>query len=618
MQQQQQRQQEPDLRTESLHSDVVFGSEVFSSFNSMGCLRQGPAHLTPLSSNPPERLLPALKPTRSATPPSSEQGCTQGLRSIFDSPYHSEEPELSFNGHVREVVEAASENQQWQVVRSDALPGAKVAPDRGEALHQNSVSKVHIRPEVNVIIVPVNMDMLDYAHDLVVAVHGASADTACISHSDHSPSSGSGGDLDLGRSQPRTIVAMLTCSGALPSDDAIIQMQQMMQAAGADDVILKSGTPREIQITIALSARRVQISHRKAARRQDRQRELVQELKDKLSVQAQAGTEQADPPQGMFWQAVKHVYEGFPSMNLNLPATVGNGAQVGKLQLSEVLGHGTFGYVYSAVNTETQQVEAVKVIEKRSIVAIGDVTSVWHEMKVLRCIKHDNIVGFRGVLHGPNYICIRMEHVGSDTLFRAQKRVGGRFAPAVACGLQLQVATAVAFCHGRGIAHGDLKPENMGLIDNEVVKLLDFGSAMSTRKTYTEIEGTMPFIAPEVHECSEEKPYHAAVSDIWSCGIILLEMLGGLHKMDKLMGWSRHLTPCPRRGEELRAFFRDRSVISNTLRADIGEVDSGLRDLLNGMLQLQPSSRWTATEVLQNQWLQSGSRARPSSTDEAP
>ena len=89
------------------------------------------------------------------------------------------------------------------------------------------------------------------------------------------------------------------------------------------------------------------------------------------------------------------------------------------------------------------------------------------------------------------------------------------------------------FCHERGVFHRDLKPENMFLPRRNIgygeLKLADFGASadLSKRRSFTEMEGTAWYLAPEVLAGSYDEK-----ADIWSLGVILYAMLCGFLPFD--------------------------------------------------------------------------------------
>lgn len=102
-----------------------------------------------------------------------------------------------------------------------------------------------------------------------------------------------------------------------------------------------------------------------------------------------------------------------------------------------------------------------------------------------------------------------------------------------------QLINGVEYMHNIGVAHMDLKLENI-IVDfvNKKIKIIDFGEArvfhdsnhISTIIPDKNIHGSLPYIAPEVFKCLEYNPEQV---DIWSCGIILYEIIYNLIPWNK-------------------------------------------------------------------------------------
>ena len=167
------------------------------------------------------------------------------------------------------------------------------------------------------------------------------------------------------------------------------------------------------------------------------------------------------------------------------------------------LGKGSFGVVNEARERATGQLYAVKVFEQ-----LEDVSNFQREAKILRLLKHENIVRF----HYSNtfesfYIVTEMMHGG--TLFdRIKKRKS--YTEQDARDACKQIFQAVEYCHFNRVVHRDIKPENLLLasLNNDTdVKLADFGTAtfVFTGDRLSTYCGTPSYMAPEI--VNKEKYY---------------------------------------------------------------------------------------------------------------
>lgn len=141
---------------------------------------------------------------------------------------------------------------------------------------------------------------------------------------------------------------------------------------------------------------------------------------------------------------------------------------------------------------------------------------------------------------------------------------------------------AIAHCHARGVAHRDIKPDNILFDDCGELKLADFGSAECFRKgdLMSGVVGTPYYVSPEVVIGSD---YNEKV-DVWSAGVVLYIMLAGIP---------------PFYGESAKEIFE--AVIRGNLRfprSVFGTVSSEAKDLLRRMLCKDVSRRFSAEQVL--------------------
>uniref|UniRef100_J3LI62 Protein kinase domain-containing protein n=1 Tax=Oryza brachyantha TaxID=4533 RepID=J3LI62_ORYBR len=148
-----------------------------------------------------------------------------------------------------------------------------------------------------------------------------------------------------------------------------------------------------------------------------------------------------------------------------------------------------------------------------------------------------------------------------------------------------KLASALASCHRRGVAHRDVKPDNLLFDGSGVLKLGDFGSAewFGDGRPMTGLVGTPYYVAPEVVAGRE---YNEKV-DVWSAGVVLYMMLSGT---------------VPFYGATAAEIFE--SVLRSNLRFPpraFASVSPEAKDLMRRMLCKDVSRRFSADQVLSTQ-----------------
>ena len=213
------------------------------------------------------------------------------------------------------------------------------------------------------------------------------------------------------------------------------------------------------------------------------------------------------------------------------------GKQVAQFQVGELLGRGGMGEVYSATDKMGRRV-ALKVLASRLVQDRQHVTRFLQEARAVLALNHPNIVTVYDIGEADGIYYIASELIEGETLREALSRVGLELARAV--DIAIQVCTALVAAHDKGIVHRDIKPENVMLRGDGYVKVLDFGVAKLTEQFSGTVHagaaagedlatvaglilGTTPYMSPE-----QARGAHVdARTDVWSCGVVLYEMLGG-------------------------------------------------------------------------------------------
>lgn len=203
----------------------------------------------------------------------------------------------------------------------------------------------------------------------------------------------------------------------------------------------------------------------------------------------------------------------------------------GRFRLSERLGAGGMGEVWSAEHLASGEMVAVKLLREEVAFAPGVAARFEVEARTLCRIQHPNVVkvvdfgrdGGRGWF-------LAVELVRGETLQAVLEREK-TLSPRQAAQLTAQILSGLAAVHEAGVVHRDLKPENVMLEDEgSMVRLLDFGIAKlldpSHRVDLTvagQVFGTPAYLSPEQALGREVDPR----SDLYACGVILFRTILG-------------------------------------------------------------------------------------------
>ncbi|XP_077641112.1 serine/threonine-protein kinase 36 [Lonchura striata] len=189
----------------------------------------------------------------------------------------------------------------------------------------------------------------------------------------------------------------------------------------------------------------------------------------------------------------------------------------------EMIGEGSFGRVYKGRRKHSAQVVALKFIPK-----VGrsekELKNLQREIEIVRDLHHPNIIQMLDSFETAKEVVVVTDYAEGE-LFQILEDDGSLPESQVQT-IAAQLISALYYLHSHRILHRDMKPQNILLGKDSVVKLCDFGfaRAMSIHTmVLTSIKGTPLYMSPEL---VEERPYdHTA--DLWSVGCILYELFVG-------------------------------------------------------------------------------------------
>lgn len=198
----------------------------------------------------------------------------------------------------------------------------------------------------------------------------------------------------------------------------------------------------------------------------------------------------------------------------------------GRYRIERELGLGGMAAVYLAHDQELDRPVAVKLLAAN---LAGDESfrkRFVREARVAAKLSHPNIVRVfdSGEADGRPFIV--MEYVEGESLAEALRR-RGKFPPDEAVELVLQICEGLEHAHANGLVHRDVKPGNLLLREDGVLKIADFGIARATEATkLTQVGtvlGTAAYLSPEQAAGTEVTP----AADLYSLGVVFYELLTG-------------------------------------------------------------------------------------------
>ena len=262
--------------------------------------------------------------------------------------------------------------------------------------------------------------------------------------------------------------------------------------------------------------------------------------------------------------------------------------------LMDIVGEGFFGKVYKCKNKNTDDIFAVKIINKAKLKP-KDIKLIRQEKNILNLIKHENIIGLKDYFEDKENIYFINEFCEGGDLFSyiiKKNSMGEQISEKKCARIIYKIAECISYLNFFGIIHRDIKPENimfaspynyktLKLIDLGVCKILSFGEKAN------ESIGTDEFISPEIYL---HRDYSFKI-DIWSLGIVLYFLSsGGYLPFDDENSDNTKISKkvCYLQQEYPKEIFGNRS--------------KRLIDLLDKMLEKNEDKRINIINLLKNCW----------------
>ncbi len=257
------------------------------------------------------------------------------------------------------------------------------------------------------------------------------------------------------------------------------------------------------------------------------------------------------------------------------------GKRIGDYEILGELGKGGMGKVYKVRNVISDRVEAMKVLLP-DLAGQKDLADRFlREIKVLASLNHPNIAALQTAFTADNQLVMIMEYVEGETL--AALIEDGPVPLADALKYMDDALAALSYAHQRNIIHRDVKPSNMMITQQGVLKLMDFGIARSGNDQSLTVTGTalgsLNYMPPEQIQGGAVD----ARSDIYSLGISLYEIVTGKQPFKRDSDFAimaAHMKETAKRPIELRP-----------------DLPQGLNDMILMAMSKDPAMRFQTADA---------------------
>jgi len=275
--------------------------------------------------------------------------------------------------------------------------------------------------------------------------------------------------------------------------------------------------------------------------------------------------------------------------------------------VGETIGKGSYAIVKEGVDTRTYQRVAIKIFNQKKLKKItGGKDSVLKEITLLTHLKHQNIVRLIDHFSNEEKRYITLEYLGGGSLqdlIERETKAGSSLPLRQIRELLRDLIRGLEYLHGQNVIHKDIKPDNLLLTIDGVLKITDFGVAeevgreentsdedSGSAESPTEIHkqrwggGSLAFQPPECL-AGESEPKPTEKNDVWSTGITLYMCVTGKFPFanGSMLGLVESIT-------------KGAYTIPDTVETD-------LRDLIKNTLHIDPNKRFTLEEIKKHQWM---------------
>jgi cyclin-dependent kinase-like len=288
-----------------------------------------------------------------------------------------------------------------------------------------------------------------------------------------------------------------------------------------------------------------------------------------------------------------------------------------KYEVLGVVGEGAYGVVLKCRNKESGEVVAIKKFKESEDDEILRKTTL-REVKILRMLKHNNIVSLKEAFKRKSKLYLVFEYADKNLLEVLEEQPSG-LDPEVVRAYIYQLVLAIHWCHSNSVIHRDIKPENLLInLRTKTLKLCDFGFARvisRNNEELTDYVATRWYRAPELLLGSANYSFGV---DMWAIGCILGEVSNGQplfpgdSEVDQLYIIQKVLGPLTAEHQEMFMLnprfaglkFPDMSKPETLQKKYVGVLSKRALNIMKWLLGMAPSDRPSAEQCLQHNYFE--------------
>ena len=264
--------------------------------------------------------------------------------------------------------------------------------------------------------------------------------------------------------------------------------------------------------------------------------------------------------------------------------SLAEGKNIGPYEIIDLLKEGSSSKVYLAKSKYTNELVAIKTINKAPLKNnLDELLLITKQMETLKILKHRNIVTLYEIYESKKNIFLVTEYLsGKDLIEKIIRKK--RFNEEEALRIFFQLLDAFTYMHKMNICHRNIRVEHILFDKNNRPKIIGFGYSSFYEKNKT-IEGAYGSLCYACPEIIDEIPYNPELADVWSLGVILYVLICGY---------------LPFSDEDDN---KNKILISNGKIEFPKEISNKLKDLLRHMLDKNPKKRYTFQKIVKHPWI---------------